>query len=234
MCTAKKELTDRGNVSSHSNPDRDTNAVARILYRAAFPIAWFCLRLRISANVVSGGSLISAAVAAISLVGWRAPLIFASLWALSVILDFADGTVARMSKQVNQTAFRLDHTLDLLKISISFVAIASYWNAPQLWVTSTLSLSALFIFTILNHDLERAIESTPASTLRRGSRRDSPFRRLMLPFVTLHGGSLLLLTVAAFSVRFAYLTFGYFLLLCTLLALRNARLLRKLPRPNRR
>lgn len=213
-------------------PDTGDNPVTWALYRVALPLAWLCNRLGISANLVSGVSLIAAVLGAICLVGLQSQFWFVLLWTISIVLDFADGTVARMSGRANQTAFRLDHTLDLVKITAGLVGVTAYWNTAQLWVIGMLTLASALIFTVLNHDLSCASGSVASSKTVRHPTGSRPYRRLLEPLFTLHAGSLLLLALACLSCELAYAVLSYLLLLCAALAVRVARRLRNLPKPS--
>lgn len=218
-------------MASKPIPDTGDNPVTWTLYRVAYPIARVCHRLGMSANFVSGLSLFTALWGVVALVGFRSQSWFVLLWIISIVMDFADGTVARMSERVNQTALRLDHTLDLLKISAGFVGLAAYWNTARLWTLCMLSLAALLIFTVLNHDLGRVTVANKSSSTDPRPLGARFLRALIVPVLTLHAGSLLLLGFAAIRLGWAFAIFAYIFLLCAALAFRCARLLGKYPKP---
>lgn len=212
-------------------PDTGGNPATWVLYRIAYPLAWIAQRIGISANVVSLLSLLSASGAVVALVSVDSALGFSVLWASSVILDFADGPVARMSDRVNKSAFRLDHTLDLVKLVIGITGLAFYWDSSTLWVLALSTTSSVFLFTLLNHDLAYATTVHGHRPTRQRMSR-TPWRRtFVLPIFTIHGGSILLLSLASISEALAYSVLTYLLVISIALSVRNTAHLRGLPKP---
>jgi len=50
------------------------------------------------------------------------------LGAVAVVLDFCDGTVARMSNAVSKSALRYGHMSDLIKSAAIFLCVAIYYS----------------------------------------------------------------------------------------------------------
>ena len=74
-------------------------------------------------------------------------------WFLALLLDFSDGTLARMTDQVGKSALRVDHISDLFKISTIFLGFAMFFNDPMMWVLCFLSSTSYLFYTVLNHEL---------------------------------------------------------------------------------
>ena len=78
---------------------------------------------------------------------------FISFWFFSYILDYADGTLARMTNSVGKTALRYDHISDLLKISLIFLGFGLYYNDHAIWILTFSSAVFYLFYTVLNHQL---------------------------------------------------------------------------------
>jgi phosphatidylglycerophosphate synthase len=77
-------------------------------------------------------------------------------WSISILFDFCDGTVARMTNQVRKTAFRYDHNSDLFKIFIVILGVAIIFDDVILW-SASISASFFFMFySVLNSYLNLA------------------------------------------------------------------------------
>jgi len=129
------------------------NVVLLMMYRFASPFSVLLNKLNMSPNQITTQSLVFSILAFAALVfdeGW---ILFSFFWGMTVLLDFCDGTVARMADKVSKSAFRYDHMSDLLKIFLTFLGIALRYDDHLIW---TLAFSASFGFMygdILNHTL---------------------------------------------------------------------------------
>ncbi|MDA3892343.1 MAG: CDP-alcohol phosphatidyltransferase family protein [Salinivirgaceae bacterium] len=129
------------------------NVVLLYLYIIASPLSKLFVKLRVTPNVITIGSIIFAILAFIALIVDDSYIYFTVFWALSLYLDFCDGTVARMTGRINKTAFRFDHMSDIFKISIVLIGAGIHYNTFIIWL---LSIAATFVFLytmILNHDI---------------------------------------------------------------------------------
>lgn len=158
----------------------NVNIVQLVMYRGAYPCALMLSRLGLSPNQITTASLISAVIAFYTLAfldGW---IWFSVFWGLSVLLDFSDGTVARMTDRVSKMAFRYDHMSDLFKVSLIILGVGIRYNDPLIWI---LSVSACFAFMYgdaLNRELgianSRQVEGGMKSTRKPGVRRRDRYR----------------------------------------------------------
>ena len=85
------------------------NVIQLLMYRIAYPFAVLLNKLHLSPNQITTQSLVFSILAFIALIydeGW---VWFSIFWGVSLLLDFCDGTVARMANKVSKTAFRYDH-----------------------------------------------------------------------------------------------------------------------------
>ncbi len=129
------------------------NIVLLIMYRFAFPFSILLSKLRLTPNQITTLSLLFSLFSFVALVlddGWNWFVLF---WSISLLLDFCDGTVARMTNNIGKTAFRYDHNSDLMKIGLIILGAGFRYDNEIVW---GVSFSALFLFmyyTILNHEL---------------------------------------------------------------------------------
>lgn len=153
------------------------NILQRVMYRGAFPFAVLLNRMGMSPNRITTASLAFAILAFCALAfaeGWIWYCIF---WGMSILLDFSDGTVARMTGRISKSAFRYDHMSDLFKVSLLMLGVGIRYDDSLVWV---LALSACFTFLYrdaLNRELSRtrerqAVGSEDASSTAATRRRD--------------------------------------------------------------
>ena len=208
------------------------NPIVWLLERTALPSSWLFWKLGMSANLVTGLSFLLSLLASVSLIAFQYPPGFAALWTASVYLDFIDGQLARLRRKTHQSAFRTDHTLDLVKFILVSLSLGYFWDRTQIWVMVFLGVSAIMLFTTLNQylDAQPSTARYPRRPLVSRSGTQSWFRAVWVPLMTFHAGSLLLIAVSPFSLLSTELVYGYFLLIGCVLAVRNTLLLLRLPR----
>ena len=131
----------------------EANFIMFYLYKITFPISIFFYKIKISPNVISIFSLLFGLTSSLFLL-FNFKLIFTLFWLFSLILDFCDGTVARLSKTKSNLNFNIDHYFDLIKISFFFF-IFSFSNKNNITITLLILLIyfLLFFIEILNTDL---------------------------------------------------------------------------------
>ncbi|AEF99611.1 CDP-alcohol phosphatidyltransferase family protein [Methylomonas methanica] len=130
------------------------NPILLLMYRLAYPFAVLLVKLRFSPNQITTQSLIFSMLAFSSLVFDEGCVWFSVFWGMTVLLDFCDGTVARMTDTVSKTAFRYDHMSDIFKISLVVLGVGIRFDEMPIWI-----LCSSFIFfygysEILAHDLK--------------------------------------------------------------------------------
>ncbi|MBV5287129.1 MAG: CDP-alcohol phosphatidyltransferase family protein [Methyloversatilis discipulorum] len=224
-------------MSVFSNPyakaeSIESNPLNRLLYAIAFPAAQAFVRFGITPNQITALSCIAAALAALALATGSAAWLFAIAWFTSVLLDFCDGTVARMTKQVSRTAFRFDHTSDLVKICAVLIAAASRYDVHALWVTCSVSVSVFMLYSALNHELKVARSRMQVACTAPGMpvRRSQVLRILHATFGTLNGHTLLFFLCLASGEAWALLVSIHLLGISAFGAMQRIRLLIALPK----
>jgi len=129
------------------------NALLLLMYRFAYPFAVLLNKLHLSPNQITTQSLVFSILAFVALVydeGW---VWFSILWGMTVLLDFCDGTVARMTDSVSKQAFRYDHMSDLFKIFLLFLGTGIRYESNLVWIVSSSVLFIFMYYTLLNHEI---------------------------------------------------------------------------------
>jgi phosphatidylglycerophosphate synthase len=134
------------------------NLLLLAMYRLAYPFAVLLNRLRISPDQITTLSLLSAIMAFAALALHASAAWFCLFWGLAVLLDFCDGTVARMSSRIATRAFRYDHMSDIFKMGLVVVGVAIRFDAPFLWILCSAFLFVHLYSEIVSHDLKYAVE----------------------------------------------------------------------------
>jgi phosphatidylglycerophosphate synthase len=194
------------------------NVLLAWMYRFAYPFAVMLSAMRLSPNQITTLSIAFTIAAAYILATGGDGRLFVLLWGLALLMDFCDGTVARMTNKVRKTAFRYDHTSDLFKFFLIILAVGLRYDDRVIWL---FALSALFLFMfymVINHDLSsvrRQLTQTvlsahhQASDLRLAGRGRRFFKALYAALMTINGHTLLLMFVFPFGRSFALVGMGY-------------------------
>lgn len=194
-----------------------SNPLMRLLFLASYPLAVFFRYIKWTPNSVSAFSFLFAVASFVFLLFGNA-LAFAVCWYVSLSLDFADGTLARMTGIFEK--FRIDHLSDLVKIGLLFFSIGLWKMETSVWIFASLSLLTLYLYTIFNHELGslRARTQSPAidelgkSTSTRISSLVSTIRttvfsvnahQFLLPLLLLASPSLALPILVYYSILFS-------------------------------
>jgi phosphatidylglycerophosphate synthase len=139
------------------------NRLLLLMYRFAYPFARLLNKLNVSPDVITSLSLASAIFAFGSLVENAGSAWFCTFWGLTVLLDFCDGTVARMSNRIATRAFRYDHMSDIFKIFLVVLGAAIHFDERVIWVMSATFVFAYLYSEVLSHDLKHAVERKPVA-----------------------------------------------------------------------
>ncbi|UCV06665.1 CDP-alcohol phosphatidyltransferase family protein [Dechloromonas denitrificans] len=157
------------------------NRLLLAMYRFAYPFALLLNRLGISPDQITTLSLLSAILAFFALVLQASVAWFCLFWGLAILLDFCDGTVARMSSRIATRAFRYDHMSDIFKMCIVVVGVAIRFDDKFLWIGGTTFLFVHLYSEIVSHDLKHALErsntvSTAMSPVAKAVEAEEPRR----------------------------------------------------------
>lgn len=136
------------------------NVMLLLMYRFAYPFAVLLNKLGLSPNQITSCSLGFSIAAFLSLVfdeGWG---LFAIFWAGSVLFDFCDGTVARMTNRVSKSAFRYDHMSDIFKINLVIFGVGIRNDVALYWVLCCIFMFCYTYSELVDHDLNTALART--------------------------------------------------------------------------
>ena len=136
------------------------NIIIYLLGRLSYPFAVLLVKIGFSPNQITTLSTIFAVLASISLIfdsGWTW---FLLCWTISLLLDFCDGTAARMTGRVRRVAFRYDHTSDLFKIFIVILGVAIRFDDVWVWIIALSVVFFVMYYTVLNHDASSSSQIT--------------------------------------------------------------------------
>ena len=126
------------------------NPLTVFLRLLAKPVVLICLRNCISPNVVTLVSLILGITSALLyLIG--AKLAFIILWSLSVILDLADGVIARKSGRQSYFGYLFDMISDRIKLAVLVVTWSFVIDEPVSYIISIVILSLLCVLELITH-----------------------------------------------------------------------------------
>lgn len=141
-----------------NRPAIANNLLLLSMYRFAYPFAFLLNRFGLSPDQITTLSLLSAIAAFAALILDASTALFCFFWGFTVLFDFCDGTVARMSSRIATRAFRYDHMSDIFKISLVSVGVAIRFGDAPLWTLCSVFLFTYLYSEIVSHDLKRTLE----------------------------------------------------------------------------
>ena len=208
------------------------NLFLYIMYGLSYPVAYFLNQLKISPNNITTLSIVVTVVGCLLLATGHV-MVYLVFWAIAVVLDFCDGTVARMSNMVSKSAFRYDHMSDLLKISAIFLCVAIYYSETYIWILCFCAVFSYLFYTVISHDLnhhQKALKSqsreseseakAESSGLKGKLKQNTLVYRVLAQcysiFATINGHTLLLFFLLPLDENLAMVILIYFLKKCYL------------------
>ena len=221
-----------------------------IIYKLAYPFALLFKKCDVSPNIVTYISFFLALVAFTCLIikNLTGYLFF---WFLSYILDYADGTLARMTKNIGTSALRIDHTSDLVKISVIFLGVGIYFDSQLIWILTFLSSAIFLFYTVLSHEIYWAKNSNITKTSQEKKlvlnnsktfltiyklfiKKKKKFKKIIPSFVlvfgTINGHTLLIFFFIPINLNLAFILMIYFIFISTLQSVNLAMQLNALKR----
>jgi len=224
------------------------NVVQFYLYLLAYPLSSFLAKYHIKPNTITFFSLVFAAISFLIIIADNSYIYFSIFWALSIHLDYCDGTVARMTGNLRQSAFRLDHMTDILKISLIILGVGIRYQDFTIWLLSFSSMFVFMYYTIASHELDsynkiRSSLLVPESLNNKNEIKKNNFFVLWVKnnrflsnfysfFFTLNGHTLLWFFLCAHGILLSKIMLIYFLFLSLFRLKKIVRLLTRLPRLN--
>ena len=233
------------------------NTIQKFLYVLAYPIAAIAKKFDLTPNALTLYSFIFTLFSFVSLIN-NNPYNFILLWLIAYILDYADGTLARMTNSKGKTALRYDHISDLLKISLIFLGFGLYYDNQVIWILTFSSATLYLFYTVLNHELKlvQKLNSISISSLKIKSNKNYnnkffkkkeltkkdqiklfikkiPFFKnfilsLLTIFLSINGHTLLIFFFIPLNYNFATILLTYYILITTFQSIQRAEALKKL------
>jgi phosphatidylglycerophosphate synthase len=158
------QLTERMVAAGRLKQTEANNPLIILLRLACFPIVRFSLWFNIHPNVVTILSLgLGCSGAWFYAVGAKVP--FVAAWSVAVVLDYADGIVARMAKKESYFGYLLDMLGDRVKL-ITLLAAWAYAVGSQaaVWLAAA-CVASLLATEIVAHVLVRHANQQVAASV---------------------------------------------------------------------
>ena len=209
------------------------------IYCLAYPIARLAKLVGLSPNQLTFLSLTAGALAALAL--WSHNLgLFTVLWLISFLVDFADGTLARMNGKESHSELDWDHLSDLLKFGLILTGLGLHFDSELVWPLVAISILFFFYYSLVNENvgnLKRKAKltvSSPESRTTRGpgsrigrapSRRAKSLQRfwvrsvelsriLAITLLSIHAHTSIIFLFAPLSESLAVTLLTYFIFIC--------------------
>jgi len=222
------------------------NIVQLYLYKMAIPLSNIFVMFHIRPNSITVLSIIFSLLAFMALILENGVIYYVISWGISLHLDYCDGTVARMTGNLRKSAFRFDHMSDIFKISLIIIGIGMRYQNYIIWVLSFLAMFAFLYLTILNHEytsynkikigsssdkeFTSSEKDSKNNILLRWIKNNSMSRNIFSFFFTLNGHTLLWFFIIPFGYKYVIIFLIYFMLLSTIRAINNIKVLSDLPK----
>lgn len=217
------------------------NLLLLTMYRFAYPFARIFNAAGLTPNQLTALSFIAACGAAAALVARTPPWLFMVCWGLSVLLDFCDGTVARMSGRVSRSAFRLDHMSDLAKVSLLLIVTGWRHQGSDIALLSYGALFTFLYYSIINQELKAVrqlllLEDSPSIANRNApSFQQSLPKALRISYTalsTINGHTLLIFLLLPISTEWVAVVLLYLSAVAGYGSIIRIRSLLALPKPS--
>jgi phosphatidylglycerophosphate synthase len=187
----------------------EINFLMLLISYLAYPLTLVLVMLKIKPNSITCISLLLAICASYQFILGNFKYFFI-FWILSLLLDFCDGQVARISKLVNKTAFNFDLLSDILKFFIIILSSAIYYNTEKYWI-----ISFFFIFLFLFYQVLVAYYENKKKTglfqavLKKHKIYIKIFKQFKHFFFRIDGHSHLLFLFLGLNINYALLAIVY-------------------------
>jgi len=188
------------------------NIIQLIIYRIAFKVSPVFKFLKVTPNQISFISLLLNLVSCYFLFNKQITY-FLIFWYLSHFLDYCDGTLARMTDNKTKILLRVDHFLDLIKISLTFSFVSYYYSSMDIWILNTFFLIIFFMSQLLSMEFahqKNVINKTEVSVRK----KRSSIRDIYNIFFTFDGHTLFIIGFMFVSYDLTRIIYAYLILLC--------------------
>ena len=150
MITSNKKIRNRDNkkkIKDYFGYASLNNPTMLIMYYLSYPLVLFFEKINIKPNHVTFLSVCFSLLSLISLVYIKSLGLFVVTFFISQLLDYCDGTLARKTKQVSESVINPDKFCDLIKVFLTHLSLALYFNDKIVWMIAFVSLF-LFLFFV--------------------------------------------------------------------------------------
>ena len=199
------------------------NWILNFIYGMSYPYSYLFMKLKFTPNFVTLISILLCGAACFFLINSHVEYFIIS-WLISILFDFCDGTLARMTKNTRTSLFRYDHMTDLVKFSAIILSVAIYFDNTYYWIISFICSFLYMYYSILDHDvvnlvLNRVNKEESLSGDKNIRMRDKykvvnfitnngklfKIAKFFTPFISINGHTLLLFTIMPLNIIYAYL-----------------------------
>ena len=202
-----------------------TNPIQVFMYLIAYPVVCLFVKLKFSPNFVTLLSFIFCILSCFSLLNYN-QYYFLLFWTFSYILDYVEGTLSRVQNIKRNSALRIDHTSDLVKIVLILLSIAIYYQDSNLWILSFSSVSLFLFYSNLNSYL-KTINLINGSSFKKYNKSLSDYQKFsknkfkefgfyMNTLTSINGHTLFIFYFLPISLKIANIVLYIFILLLIL------------------
>jgi phosphatidylglycerophosphate synthase len=122
------------------------------LYLLCIPLAKLFVTLKVAPNTITHLSNATAAAAVAALIWAANPWLFPALWFAALMLDVADGIVARTTRTASARGSFFDHMSDQVKVVAVFLGTGLRYDATEAWVLAYAACTAYLFLGVMNQN----------------------------------------------------------------------------------
>lgn len=217
------------------------NPLMIVLSHFTSPLANFFIYLKVKPSTITTFSCIVASLSLYILYTKDWPIVFSLLWIFALILDIADGLVARRTGQSSALGSFYDHFSDKIKIFLLFFVTAFKYENSIVWVLAWLASDFFLLMSVANEGLAYRSYRLEQGMLKTGSaitdnnsalgqkktlmRKIKEFLKKSFPFyryfqapynslMMVQGNSMALIVPLAFGPKPAIIMLSWFSFIC--------------------
>ena len=215
-------------IKKNFSESAKSNIIILVTSYLAFPLSLLFKRIGIKANTITYFSFLSGVLSFYFLIIFNNYFYFILFFYMSIILDFCDGQIARMTNTVNNTEFDLDSFIDLIKNCLVLTGIAIIYNNLLFWIL-TCFVIFLYVFFIKTHEaISRfTIRSKTSSNIQKNF-----FHHFKIIFLTINAHTFYILPALLINIMFAFTINIYILFIFFINSLINIKKINKIKKKN--
>lgn len=140
-------------------------------------------------------------------------IFFLIFWYLSHFLDYCDGTLARLTGEKTKFLLRLDHFVDLIRISITFTFIPIFYSSETIWILSMSFISTFFINQLISMEFDFKKKESLIEKNEIFVKKNYLFKHIYNIIFTFNGHTLFIIGLIFVSENIALYVFIYLIML---------------------